>query len=190
MCHGTACVHKNETEPADHTCRLTPPSSPPLGSSARGAAGLCAPRLPPTPHLWSPKLSPWEPGYSRLPELQPNHCVQPRLPPLVAGWPRSAGYPRQEASPRTAHEIGPRPRSVLTLKGKALPPFPFKSHPIELKVSLQRRLHGLLVQAAIAAHAAEEAEAGASDGDGDALEPGERPPAAERARRGRFPRGV
>ena len=49
-----------------------------------------------------------------------------------------------------------------------------------LKASLQRRLHGLLVQAAIAVHAAKEAEA---------AEAGERPPAAaapdpKRARRG------
>ena len=40
-----------------------------------------------------------------------------------------------------------------------------------LKGSLQRRLHGLLVQAAIATHAAEEAEAGAPNADGDAPEP-------------------
>ena len=59
-----------------------------------------------------------------------------------------------------------------------------------LKASLQRRLHGLLVQAAIAAHAAEEAEAGATaTAGGDAPEAGERAPAAaaphsKRARRG------
>ena len=44
-----------------------------------------------------------------------------------------------------------------------------------LKTSLQQRLRGLLMQAAIAVHAAEEAEAGAPDTDGDAPESGERP---------------
>ena len=55
-----------------------------------------------------------------------------------------------------------------------------------LKASLQRRLHGLLVQAAIAAHAAEEAEAGAPVADGDAPEPD----GAKRAPHGEVREGV
>ena len=107
-------------------------------------ASLLRPRLRSAPRHMAPRvcvllgcrltltsgLRSSHPGHSRLPELQPNCCVQPRLPPLVAGWPRSAGYPRQKASPCTAYEIRPRPRSVLTLRGEVHATHPKPHHSV------------------------------------------------------------